>query len=170
VKAALDEFARRHGVKLRLSDVGSLCLTTPVCELCVLVVPYRSEFEISLRAPRDGVPFRYPLFSVQEALGVNVHGIMFSNATLDGAISVLVDLVSRLLAAAEIGREQLIRRIQVSFDESVERTSLADRREMAERLWNAHQHAAAAEMYDGLPDLSAAERKRLHLLKSGKLS
>lgn len=170
VSAALEQLAKRYGKKVRVRESGLIMLSTAIGDVCVLVVPHRSEIEVTLQTATPNASDVFPLFAVQEALDLSPHAIMFGDVTLGSAVSVLMELISKLLHAADTEGEEFRQRIQDSYDKAVASAAIARKRKLADQLSAEGRFDEAAEIYEQIPDWSVAERKRFDLLRRGKLA
>lgn len=167
--AALKRLAQDHKLETRSGDSGSLCLRTSIGDICALAVPFRSEIEVWLATETAGEPFNYPLSSLQAAVGRDNHGFMYSSGSLEATISQLCDFFSDFLAQLSQDPERVKENVKSAYDIMVSESLLSEKRNRAEKLWQSGDMKAAADLYEALPCLSNIERKRLEMVRSGKL-
>lgn len=168
VRRALERLAREHTVSVRTSVLNAVCLETSVGDLCVLVVPNRSEIEVWLSARSDDADFRYPLVSMQQVMGNNNKAFLYNSSTLQICIADLSSFLGDFLSLASEDPEGLKLNLRKAYDEMVERSLVSEKRDSAERLWASGRYKEAAKFYEEIPQLSKVEGKRLELTRSGK--
>jgi hypothetical protein len=165
---ALYKVADQHGLEIVHHDTGAICLLTIIGDLCVLTSSKRSEFEIFLCSHKGAEEFRFPLFALQEGLGLEPRGITFSDERLDAAVGILEELVSRFVRTAQIEEAVLLQKIDWSYRRTLAQSRRDNREREADRLWSVGSYKEAAQLYEQIERLSPVRQKRLELFRSGK--
>lgn len=166
---ALEKLARIHDVPMRKTAFEAFCLDTSIGDLCMLVVPNRSEIEVWLASRANDGELRYPLATLQKALGVDNHAFLYKPADLDIFISNLTSFLGSFLQQVRGSPEDLKRSLNHAYNEMVQESLAQEKRASAERLWASGLHRDAANLYEEIPNLTKVERKRLDLFRSGKM-
>jgi hypothetical protein len=165
VCAIANDAASPFGMFVRTNPVGACCVVTPIGELCLLVVPNRSEIEVSFADETVEPKFRYPLWAVQAALGHEAHAITYDSSTGRGVSTAEVLIRDFIKAAAQTPGE-LRTNIVSAYEATMKESAVQENRRTAERLWRAGDFAGAAELYGQMSSLTDLERKRLQLAKT----
>lgn len=166
---ALEKLARIHDTSMHKTAFEALCLDTSVGDLCVLVVPNRSEIEVWLASRDNDGELRYPLATLQKALGEDNRAFLYRSSDLDICISNLTSFLGTFLQQARRNPGDLKRNLDHSYNEMVQESLAREKRTSAERLWASGLHRDAANLYEEIPNLTKVERKRLDLFRSGKM-
>lgn len=168
-RQAVEQLAHIQNVRTHIGMVDTICLETVVGDLCVLIVPNRSEIEVWLTSTNGNEELRYPISTLQQALGLESRALLYSSKSIDSSLQGLSSLLEDFLRQANANPQQFKRKLQLAYDEMVENSLLGDKRTSAEELWSLGRYQEAAQIYREIPSLSKIEAKRLELITSGKM-